>query len=486
MIAKATPDQREELRRMAAGISDWNNVISSSALELVEGRAETAVADRMVGLSAIGLDEGFAKPGENFDLDDMGNYLAGRSESFRAGWAHFNGLLRDGWSSEKFAQGRAEHLYDGMDASQFGALLMQCQAVTLMERCPASDYNVVLDCLGTMDVGCTETEMRIDPYFDYDFDCPAAEDEPRKMVGANSPVWSRIPKRNMYRIGTAMKESLRCNGLMGLLESAWVRDSRRPWDRAEAKRAVAYMLGGCCGSTCGVNGGVYYDQCKFPLYMDGSTPGPHCNKMYLNTDLTACDTEAMICEWEERLSNACDPFTGEIVDCCPNGWTVITFGSKCNAKAIQKGLGAHTVEHGNACTDGLTCTQSRTYQEAARARFGEVKQHAYFTRFAFEHRKKCYGEGTTMNFTDEQIQQMVDRTFLIGCPQMILKRTIEKEFTRSQFGGTNTWAYFNQGVESFHGIDVKTGLAAMPTMLNGLLLVEGLPDGVEPGSLVCG
>ena len=479
------PEQRrQEIASMAFGIPKeaWNDQIANTYTGDIRAESHSNPMSNLVELTTVALQEQHITV-TDLDLDHIGEKWSTRSESFNQGFSAFRSALRTG---NRFDKSRAEHLFDGLDKSQFPELLMTCGANRIMERCPGADYNVVLDLAGTMNVGCTDERMRTPLMID-DIDYASCDppDAPRNMVGINSPVWSRIGKRCLRRVGLAIKENTRCNNIMSLIEDVWNRESRRPFDKGEARRLISYMLGGCCDVTCGRDSDVYLNNCKFnKYYLAGE--GPWENKICLNTDLDNCGAEALICQWEQYLDEmATDPFNGDLIDCCNGAWNVITFGTGCSTKKIQRGLGAHTVMHTNECTEGITCSERRTYQEASRPRFGEVIHHPYISQMAKDHFTTCYGSGTTMNYSDAQIQQMVDRTYLIGCTREVFKRTIEKDFTRSTYGGTNTWAFFNQGVEKFHGVDVSTGLFTEVLKLPGVLLVQGMPDGEDCANLAC-
>lgn len=480
------PEQRyQEIASMAFGVpkDKWSDSIADTFTGdvRVESHRDNPLQN-LVELTDVALKEQHISVAD-VDLDYVGEKWSSRSESFATGFNAFRSALRSG---NRLDQSRAEHLFDGLDKSQFPDLLMTCGANRIMERCPGAGYDVVLDLAGTMNVGCTDERMRTPLMLDdIDFQGCDPPDAPRNMVGINSPVWSRIGKRCLRRVGLAIKENTRCNNIMSLIEEVWNNESRSRFEKGEAKRLIGYMLDGCCGVTCGRDSDPYLNNCKFnKYYLEGA--GPWENKICLNTDLDYCTAEAMVCQWEEYLEEkATDPFNGDLIDCCNGAWDVITFGTGCSTKKIDRALGTHTLNVGNECVDGVTCAERRTYTEASRPRFGRVIHHPYITQMAIDHFTTCYGTGTTSNYSAAQIKQMTDRTYLVGCTREVFKRTIEKDFTRSTYGGTDTWAFFNQGVEKFHGIDVMTGLFTEILKLPGVLLVQGAPDGVDCSAIAC-
>ena len=444
-------------------------------------RAETITPRMRNGLDRLqaGLSVGHFDP-QSIDLDEIGNAWASKSPAFNDGWRDIQRAIRTGTPLT-----RAEGLFDGVDKSQFGELAIMCGATQFLDRCDAGGFDDIINCVGERRMGpCDDRRLRTPIMIDdINFGCPSPSDSERRMTGTNSPLFSKLPAPKEYKMGIGLKANLNCNGVMDLVRDVWANESRVPYDRKIARETIALILGGCCSKgPCGFTR-MNLDGNNYDIYEDNEDTG-RCNVVYQAEDLSYCGTEALLSRIEDRMEKAKDPWTGDFIDCCNGSWDVISFGSQSATKKMMIGLAAHQIEAKGADGD---CTETMRFQRAGRARFGTIKQGPNFQRFACEHFTACYGPGTNSDFTADEIKQMVNRSYVIGCTSRSFKRIVDTEFTRSQYGGTDTWAYFNQGVQEFHGIDFSYGWMVEPMIQIGgaTLLVQGLPDGKLPADLVC-
>jgi hypothetical protein len=419
---------------------------------------------------------------DEINLDEVGSLMARQDSRFRDGWSAMQNYFRDGSLADPAI---AEHLFDGMDASQFPDLVQRCVVEKALTGCSSNNCGSLVDLIGTMSVGCNEERMRSDLMLDdLDFGVCEAPDSPLTFAGVNSPIYTRIGPRCKKRIGFSLKSNLRCNNLMGAVEDVINNNVKKRYDKHYGKQVVEFLTNGCGGPTCQANDyRPYIDECQYNLYYENGGGGPWQNKFCNDQDLNPCTGEALLCRLERQLRRATDPWTGDFIDCCDR-WDVIAFGDACSTKTMRKLLGAQDLTYKSGC-EADTCTTERRYTEAARAGWGTITNNSCLTRTLFEQYQAKYGaaSGHTLALDDCQVMQMVDRTFVVGCPKSAIFRTVEQDWTKRTYGGTNTWMFFNQGVEEMMSFEISTGFFVNPMTMPGTMLVQGLPDGVTCADL---
>lgn len=412
------------------------------------------------------------------DLDEVARFMSAKSPEFKKGYDAILNNLRFGDVPQV-----TEHLFDGMDLSQFPDLMNHCAIEQALTQCASDNCGELVSLVGTQQVGCNESRMRSDLMLDdLDFGVCEPPDAPLTFAGINSPIYSRMGPRCRKRIGFSLKSNTRCNGIMASVMNVINTQVKPKYDKWLGKATVAMILGnGTCGSNCGsFDYSPYIDDCRYKMYYGVGECGPWNNLMFNDQDLSPCSGEGLLCAIERMARRATDPWTGDLIRCCDN-YDMIAFGDACSTKVLRKLLGAHTAEYNKSCCGDdadSDCVKTPSFPEAARPGWGTIRNSECLTRSAFEYYKGQFG----CILSDAEIMQMIDRTYIIGCIRQAIVRTVEQEWTRREYGGTNTWAYFNQGVEQMVSFEATGGFFVNPMRIGGVIKIQGLPDciGGEP------
>ncbi len=409
----------------------------------------------------------------DIDFDGMITELSNRNEDFAEG-------------VRGRAQGyRVEHVSDGMSRSMFPEWMDGCIQYMSTRTCSMLDPRPALDIYGRDVVGCGIDKMKTEPFIPaLEFKCEP-EGKDLDLTGMTTPLEMKVYPRCSQRIGTAYMRSLRCGG--GNVRAQIVReinDNIRPqFEKAFGKFALRVLLDLDCGANCDRRYPPNVNGCTLaPYHLDGGS-GPWVNKFFQGEPVTRCDARTLQCTIERMFEQAKHPVTGDLIDCCQNGWTSLVLGTGCEHEDWAKWLESYQVRAGNC--DGPGCNEVSVYNRNARTMWGPTIYHAWMSRWTKEIMMEIWGPGTTLGLTEAQVEQIQERTKVVGCIDDAFRITVELDFTKRTYGGENTWPSFNQNIDNFESWEWKLGMFVNPFAVQRVILVQGVHDGGDGNQLVC-
>lgn len=372
-----------------------------------------------------------------------------------------------------------EHVVDGLELSQFERYLDTCIRLGTIEFCSGPSVDGILGLIGGLSVDCTTSKVATDPFLiDDDFDDCTPADAEMPFAGLADPVEFTVPDRNTVQLGYAMKRDLFCGGLATRILDMIEREIGPKFNRRLARQVIPLIFEAYC-STHPNPWPFNMDGCSWGTYYAEDAASPWVNKIQAADDFDTC-TYGFFCQVETLFDNLENPRTGELMECCSE-YQIVSGGGRCMDEKFRNLLGVTRVESCNV--DATGCRDSIMFNRNGRAGWGNFFWDRYLTRYLKERYTTLFGTGTTAGYTDAQILQMVERTWLAGCPERAFAMTTEWERERITLQGRDTWQYLNQNVLYMTGWRERTGFMVQNPW--SVVLVQGVPDGETLADLVC-
>jgi hypothetical protein len=313
------------------------------------------------------------------------------------------------------------------------------------------------DCYSRLDMPCSRyvdrkiCEMPLD--MPPEFCCnDTNEDDPAQFYGLGKErCWE--PGRPCYiHFAFALHRNIAC--LDADAEMRREIDRRRQWfDIIDERNFIRWAFDALsCETGCNQYPYTYDNVTYESMWLTAADNGPWVNVLQ-DPDLAWTDcTCPPYCAIEQVFEGACDPMTGMPVDC--GGEYQVMMTRRCKAEQYQRAIGSHLL---TTCGTYNGCNAERRVNMSSRDGWSPVvKWSRWMWNILVDFYLNCYdgdGNGTVADrIADPDLalrtaELWAENTYLVSKSfTSTFGQVVDFDVSTREFGGTNTWAYFDRGI----------------------------------------
>lgn len=415
---------------------------------------------------------------EDIDHDAVLDFYQRKDDRFRDAVGHIKNnpaLFKRGTEGDRLR----ESLTSAIELSQFERYLDNCVRLGTFSFCRTQNVDCILDLVGKIQVDCTTETLSTDPFLiEDDFEPANPVESETPMGGLADPVEIKVPKRHYVKIGYGLNRDMFCQGLGQRIQSVIEENIGPKFDKRMANYIVPLIFNAYCP---GENPWAFnMDGCSWETYYAPNAGAePWDNMTFAAETFDSCQ-HGMFCTVEEKFDAIEHPRTGDSMSCV-DSWNIVAGGGRCTAEKFRNLLGVLRVEAGGDGT--ASCNETIQFNRAAREGWGAIRWCTPMTKRLRQSYTAIYGTGTTANFSDAEVKQMVERTWVAGSTQEAFQLATEWEREEVTLQGTQTYEYWNQEILWMKKWSEKWGLLVKNPW--AVQIVQGLPDGKVGTDLAC-